>query len=69
MKIARVRSNYDQSLNNYSIAKYNLEQATLYAPINGVIANLWDKELNYPGDQFCTVLDNHNPEIERDKSG
>lgn len=64
MKIARVRSNYDQSLNNYSIAKYNLEQATLYAPISGVIANLWDKELNYPNNPFCTVLDNRNPEIE-----
>lgn len=64
MKIAKIRSNYDQSINNYSIAKYNLEQSTLRAPFKGVIANLWNKEHNYPsGEVFCTVLDNKNFEI------
>lgn len=64
MKIARIRSNYDQSLNNYSVAKHNLSMATLKAPFSGIIANLWNKEYNYPsGDIFCTVLDNRNPEV------
>ncbi len=65
MKIAKLRSNYDQSINNYAMAKYNLQMSSLRAPFSGVIANLWDKEHNYPsnGEPFCTVLDNRNPEI------
>lgn len=65
MKIAKIRSGYQQSLNNYEMAKYNFEMSTLRAPISGVIANLWSKENNYPvsGEPFCTVLDNRNPEV------
>lgn len=64
MKIARIRSNYDHSINNLEMSRYNLEMATLRAPFSGVIANLWNKEHNYPsGDSFCTVLDNRSPEI------
>lgn len=64
MKIAKIRSGYDQSINSFIAAKKNLEQATLRAPFSGVVANLWAKEHNYPGsDVFCTVLDNRSPEI------
>ncbi len=64
MKIAKIRSNYEQSRNNYKIARYNLEMTTLYAPFNGVIANLTVKEFNQPGgDPFCTIVDNQNPEV------
>jgi RND family efflux transporter MFP subunit len=63
MKIARIKSNYDQSLNNYAIAERDLKAATLYAPFDGVIANLNNKELNKPdGDFFCMVIDNRRPE-------
>lgn len=64
MKIAKIRSNYEQSRSNYIMAKYNLDMTTLYAPFNGVIANLTVKEYNQPGgDPFCTVVDNQNPEV------
>lgn len=64
MKIAKIRSNYEQSHNNYKMAKYNLDKATLYAPFSGVIANLTVKEFNQPGgDPFCTIVDNRNPEV------
>lgn len=64
MKIAKIRSNYEQSHNNYKLAKYNLEMTTLYAPFNGVIANLTVKEYNQPGgDPFCTIVDNQSPEV------
>lgn len=64
MKIAKIRSGYDQSINNYATAKNNLDMATLRAPFSGVVANLWSKEYNYPGGEvFCTILDNRNPEI------
>ena len=65
MKIAKVRSNYDQSRVNYQVAEYNLKNAILYAPFNGVIANLFGKEHNLPSgsEPFCTVIDNQHPEV------
>lgn len=64
MKIARIRSNYDQSQNNYIMSTYNLNAATLYAPFGGVIANLTMKEYNQPGsDPFCLIIDNQKPEV------
>ncbi len=65
MKIAKIRSNYEQSETNHAIAKYNLEAATLHAPFAGVVANLTAKEFNYPpgGEAFCTVIDHQAPEV------
>jgi RND family efflux transporter MFP subunit len=64
LKIAKIRSNYEQSQNNYLIAEYNLNAATLYAPFDGVIANLTAKEFNVPGGEaFCTLIDNYNHEV------
>ena len=65
MKIARVKSNYDQSRINYRVAEYNLKNAVLYAPFNGVVANLFAKEHNLPSgsEPFCTVIDNQHPEV------
>ncbi|GHV26564.1 cation transporter [Bacteroidia bacterium] len=64
LKIAKIRSNYEQSLNNFAIAEYNFKHAALYAPFDGVVANLTAKEFNQPGtDVFCTLIDNHTPEV------
>ena len=65
MKIAKIRSNYEQSQNNYDIAQYNFDAATLYAPFDGIVANLTAKEFNQPagGEAFCTIIDNYSPEI------
>ncbi|MCD8164914.1 MAG: biotin/lipoyl-binding protein [Bacteroides sp.] len=64
MKIAKIRSNYEQSYHNYKVAQYNLDASILYAPFSGVIANLTVKEYNQPGNEpFCLVIDNRNPEV------
>jgi len=64
MKIAKLRSNYDQSISNLTMAKHNLKEMTLYAPFTGVVANLVSKEHNYPtGETFCTIIDNNHPEV------
>jgi RND family efflux transporter MFP subunit len=64
MKVAKIRSNYEQSRNNYITAEYNLDAATLYAPFDGLIANLSIKEFNKSGSEaFCTIIDNRNPEV------
>ncbi|MDR2382911.1 MAG: efflux RND transporter periplasmic adaptor subunit [Prevotellaceae bacterium] len=64
VRIAKIRSNYENSQNNYLIAEHDLDAATLYAPFDGVIANLMVKEYNMPAaEAFCTVVDNRNPEV------
>jgi RND family efflux transporter MFP subunit len=63
LKIAKIRSNYEQSQTGYTVAQYNLDAAVLYAPFSGVVANLVAKEFNQPGGEvFCTVIDNRSPE-------
>jgi len=66
MQIAKVKSNYDQSANQYALAEYNLQHSILYAPFNGVVANLFAKVYNLPdaSQPFCTIIDNARPEIE-----
>lgn len=64
LRIAKIRSNYEQNLNNYAQAKHNLDAAVLYAPFGGVVANLTIKEFNPSGsDPFCLLIDNQNPEV------
>ncbi|MDR1582341.1 MAG: efflux RND transporter periplasmic adaptor subunit [Prevotellaceae bacterium] len=64
MRIAKIRSNYEQNLNHYVVAVYNLEASALYAPFDGVVANLTVKEFNQPGsDPFCVLIDNRHPEV------
>ena len=66
MQLAKVRSNYNNSVNQYELAGYNLKNSTLYAPFDGVVANLFSKVYNLPeGSQpFCTIIDNLHPEID-----
>ena len=64
MKIAKIRSNYEQGRTNHEVARHDLEAATLRAPFDGVIANLDTREFNQPDDNpFCTVIDNRSPDV------
>ncbi|MDR1585090.1 MAG: efflux RND transporter periplasmic adaptor subunit [Prevotellaceae bacterium] len=64
MRLARIRSGYEQSENNYRMAAYNLREATLRAPFAGTVANLTAKAHNLPdGNAFCTIVDNSRPEV------
>lgn len=58
MQLARVKSGYDQSLSQYELAKYEEEHATLIAPFDGVVANLFSKPYNASStsDTFCTII-------------
>ena len=64
MELAKVKSNYNNNLNQYALAEYNLNNSILYAPFDGVVANLFSKVHNLPdGSQpFCTIIDNRHPE-------
>jgi len=58
MRIARVKSNYGHSLIQHEMAEHNLSRSVLYAPYDGVVANLSAKKHNIPpaGDPFCTII-------------
>ena len=66
MQLAKVKSNYDNGLNQYALAEYDLNNSTLYAPFDGIVANLFSKLYNLPdGSQpFCTIIDNLHPETD-----
>ncbi|MDR1755695.1 MAG: efflux RND transporter periplasmic adaptor subunit [Culturomica sp.] len=64
MRIARIRSNYDYCLNQFTNSRHQFEEATLVAPFSGVVANIVVKEYNLPGgNPFCTIIDNQHPEV------
>ena len=66
MQLAEVRSNYRNNVNQVELAEYNLNNSTLYAPFDGIVANLFSKVHNLPdGSQpFCTIIDNLRPEVD-----
>ena len=66
MKLAKVKSGYDQSKSQYEMSKYNAEHATLTAPFDGVVANLFSKPYNLAStsDVFCTVIDMQGMEVD-----
>ncbi|MDR2385792.1 MAG: efflux RND transporter periplasmic adaptor subunit [Tannerella sp.] len=59
LKIAKMRSNYPQTLNQYELSEYNYRNSILYAPFDGVVANLFTQVYNFPNtaEPFCTIID------------
>ncbi len=59
LRLARVKSGYDLALAQYQLAEYEERNATLTAPFDGVIANLFTKQANVASttELFCTVID------------
>lgn len=64
--MAKVKSGYEQSKAQYESAKYDVEQATLVAPFDGVVANLFEKEHNIPktSEAFCRVINAGTMEVD-----
>lgn len=58
MQLAKVKSGYDQTFSQYELSKYEEEHATLIAPFDGVVANLFSKPYNATNtsDAFCTII-------------
>ena len=66
LELAHIRSGYNNAKNQYELAKYNLENATLRTPIAGIVANLFSKPYN-PIDgskPFCTIISENMPEVD-----
>lgn len=66
MKIAKIKSNYDNSITQYELALYKLDHSVLYVPFDGIVANLFSKEHNLPStsDPFCSIIGIKNMEAD-----
>ncbi len=66
MQLAKVKSGYDQSMAQYELARYEEEHATLTAPFDGVVANLFAKPFNNvnTSETFCTLIDTQGMEVD-----
>lgn len=65
VQLAEVKSGYGQSRVAYELAKYELEQAVITAPFDGVVANLESRGFNRPDGSkpFCRVIGSGGMEI------
>ena len=66
MQLARVKSGFNAAQTQFNMAKYDMERATLTAPIGGVIANLFAKPytLSSPSEVFCNIIDTRSLEVQ-----
>ncbi len=60
LRLAQVKSGYDQACLEYQSCAQAYRQSTLTAPFDGIIANLYTKPYNMAptSEAFCTVVDN-----------
>ncbi len=65
MELLKVKSGYNKAQSNYELAKFDYKNATLYAPISGVVANLTSKVNTYPDNSkdFCNIVNLHTMEV------
>lgn len=66
MKLAKVKSGYEQAELQKVKALREIENATLVAPFDGVIANLTAQPHHMAGssEPFCRIIQNYNMEVE-----
>ena len=64
--LAKVKSGYERAKAQYEAALHAVEQATLTAPFDGVVANLFDKQYSMAGSgtPFCRVIRNSAMEVD-----
>lgn len=66
LKLAQVKSGYERAKNELELARFELKNATLTAPISGVVANLFTKSGNQPSgsEPFCRIINTGAMEVE-----
>ena len=66
INLAKIKSGLNTAQTQYEIANHDLYQASLVAPIDGTIANLFAKTntLSYPSEVFCNIIDTRSLEVQ-----
>jgi len=66
IKISRIRSGLNDAITSLAVAEYNFSNTRIYAPLNGVVANLeakqWNPSQNYKS--LCTIIFDEIMEVE-----
>ncbi|MCE5345656.1 MAG: efflux RND transporter periplasmic adaptor subunit [Bacteroidales bacterium] len=66
IKISRIRSGLNDAITSLAVAEYNFNNTRIYAPMNGVVANLeamqWNPDQNYKS--LCTIIFDEIMEVE-----
>ena len=66
IKISRIRSGLNDAITSLTVAEYNFNNTHIYAPLNGVVANLdamqWNPSQNYKS--LCTIIFDEIMEVE-----
>ncbi len=64
MNLAKIKSGFNTSQTQYNMTQWDMERATLTAPISGTVANLFAKPqtLSKPSEVFCNIIDTQNLE-------
>lgn len=65
MRLAQIKSGFNTAQTNWSMVTYDLERATLTAPVDGVVANLFAKPhtLSSSSEVFCHIIDTRSLEV------
>jgi RND family efflux transporter MFP subunit len=65
MQLVRTRSGYNQAIEQYRLAVYEEEHATLRAPFDGIVSDLFIKSFHTvsPAEIFCTLIDTKSFEV------
>ncbi len=64
LKVVRIRSGYNSSVNDLRQSEEDLKNTTLYAPFSGKIANIAGREWQPASGAFCTLIDDSRFEVE-----
>lgn len=66
LQLARVKSGYEQQKALYEAAQHDLQQATLTAPMDGRVANLFQKPMNMANtsEAFCRIVSTGSMEVD-----
>lgn len=66
MKVALIRSGYNEALSEKQMAQSNLKKIAVTAPFTGIVAGLKAKPFNRSGQykEFCTLIDDSSFEVE-----
>jgi membrane fusion protein, multidrug efflux system len=66
IRISRIRSGLNDAITALAVAEYNYNNTSIYAPLNGIVANLEAKQWN-PGQNYkslCTIIFDEVMEVE-----
>lgn len=64
LRVIKIQSGYNQSLNDLRQSKEDLENTTLRAPFSGKIASVQGREYEPNSGAFCTLIDDSKFEVE-----